>query len=75
MKALEQEGWCADIDDESGPCQLSEIADVDPFRREERDRASAGVLDTLGGAVVIESAYRFVLHKVRTQGTKFVLGA
>ncbi|KAK7745833.1 hypothetical protein SLS53_002550 [Cytospora paraplurivora] len=52
----------------------SRMFHIDPFRREERDKANPGVLDTLGGTVLIENAYRFVLHKAQALGIKFVLG-
>ncbi|ROW15584.1 hypothetical protein VPNG_02161 [Cytospora leucostoma] len=52
----------------------SRMFHIDPFRREERDKADSGVLDSLGGTVLIENVYRFVIHKARTLGIKFILG-
>ena len=48
---------------------------IDPFRREERKKMNVGVLDTTGGVVVADKACRFVLHKARNLGVKFVLNA
>ncbi|ROW02403.1 hypothetical protein VMCG_06075 [Cytospora schulzeri] len=51
----------------------SRMFNIDPVRREERNEANVGVMDTLGGTLIIEKACRFVLHKAQTQGVKFVL--
>lgn len=48
---------------------------IDPFRRLERGKLNVGVLDTTGGLVVADKACRFVLHRARLLGVKFVLDA
>jgi sarcosine oxidase / L-pipecolate oxidase len=48
---------------------------IDPFRRKARGKTNVGVLDTTGGVVVADKACRFVLHKARTLGVKFILDA
>lgn len=48
---------------------------IDPFRREERNKGNVGVLDTTGGVVIADKACRFILHKARALGVKFVFDA
>lgn len=51
----------------------SRMFNIDPFRREEKSKANLGVMDTLGGTVIIGKAYQFALHKAQTQGVKFAM--
>lgn len=46
---------------------------MDPFRRKERGKAGAGVLDSTGGLAVADNACRFALCKGRRLGVKFIL--